>query len=170
MLKYRLLSQLHTYVYLIPLSTSSPYLTKRAVESNLEKCLPGDVVTNDNESLFDKELSNTFPKSESNLVEKDDFISPDENALNLLLKIEGLTPIECASICRIAASKNEEDLNLFIKLCPYFDGKNHLEDIMYHENVRRSQLLTLIDKFREVLFTCQYEDAAVSQLCPHHRK
>ena len=170
LLKHRLLSQLHTYVYLIPLSTSSPYLTKRAVESNLERSSSCDKPGSGNkENVDDKKSSNKMLKSESKF-DDDDFLVPDEKALSLLLKIEGLTPIECASICRIPASKNEEDLNLFIRLCPYFDGKRHLEDIMYHENVRRSQLLALIDKFREVLFTCQYEDAAVSQLCPHNFK
>ena len=46
------------------------------------------------------------------------------------------------------------------RLFPYFSGKNHIEEIMYFENLRRSQLLTLIEKFRDVLILCTYQDAA----------
>ncbi|EEC18189.1 conserved hypothetical protein [Ixodes scapularis] len=48
------------------------------------------------------------------------------------------------------------------QLCPMFRGKHHLEEIMYEENVRRSHLLALLDKFREVLFTVQHEDPTVA--------
>jgi hypothetical protein len=50
----------------------------------------------------------------------------------------------------------------FFRLSPYFNGKHHLEDIMYYENVRRSQLLTLLDKFRKVLITCTHQDPATA--------
>jgi hypothetical protein len=50
----------------------------------------------------------------------------------------------------------------FCRLCPYFDGRHHLEEIMYYENVRHSQLLTLLDKFRSVLITCIHEDEVTS--------
>ena len=46
----------------------------------------------------------------------------------------------------------------FGRLTPYFRGNHHLEEVMYYENLRRSQLLTLLDKFRDVLFSCQHED------------
>ena len=45
-------------------------------------------------------------------------------------------------------------LTLCIRLCRYFHGSHHLEEIMLIENMSRSQLLTLIDKFSEVLVTC----------------
>ena len=51
---------------------------------------------------------------------------------------------------------------MFATLCRYFRGRHHLEvrgggvtawlqEIMYHENIRRSALLQLVDKFRELL-------------------
>ena len=42
----------------------------------------------------------------------------------------------------------------YYRLSKYFRGQHHLEGIMLMENVPRSQLLTLIDKFSEVLVTC----------------
>ena len=44
------------------------------------------------------------------------------------------------------------------RVCAYFNGNHHLEEIMYCENIRRSQLLATLDKFRDVLVTCQHED------------
>ena len=53
-------------------------------------------------------------------------------------------------------------LQRFASLCKYFRGEHHLEEIMYHENIRRSALLQLIDKFRDILVKVEHEDPAVS--------
>jgi len=57
-----------------------------------------------------------------------------------------------------------DDRKLFNRLCRlgYFDGDYHLEEIMYLENIRRSQLLQLLDKFRDVLITSECEDPAIA--------
>ena len=49
------------------------------------------------------------------------------------------------------AAQHLDDLQKFVRLFPYFNGNHHIEEIMYFENLRRSQLLTLLDKFRDVL-------------------
>ncbi|XP_061404914.1 GATOR1 complex protein NPRL3 isoform X1 [Lethenteron reissneri] len=69
---------------------------------------------------------------------------------------------ERSCINAVPAAHNPEDLRLFARLLPYFRGYHHLEEIMYHENVRRSQLLTLIDKFRSVLVVLTHEDPIIS--------
>lgn len=57
------------------------------------------------------------------------------------------------------------------RLLPYFRGDHHLEEIMYYENLHRSELMALLDKFRSVLITCQYEDPATSFThMDHHQK
>ena len=48
---------------------------------------------------------------------------------------------------------------LFCRLLKYFNGCHHLEDIMLLENLPRSKLLTLIDKFSNVLVTCLLPEA-----------
>ncbi|KAL5018870.1 hypothetical protein ScPMuIL_004592 [Solemya velum] len=65
-------------------------------------------------------------------------------------------------VLNIPAAKSPEDLRLFGCLYPYFSGKHHLEEIMYYENLHRSQLLMVIDKFREVLVTCTHQDPATT--------
>ncbi|XP_014210296.1 GATOR complex protein NPRL3 [Copidosoma floridanum] len=57
-----------------------------------------------------------------------------------------------------------DDVILLERLCRmgYFKGGHHLEEIMYLENIRRSQLLQILDKFRDVLITCENEDPAMA--------
>lgn len=48
------------------------------------------------------------------------------------------------------------------RLLHYFRGRRHLEEIMYNENTRRSQLLALVDKFRSVLVVTAHEDPVIA--------
>ncbi|XP_055628465.1 GATOR complex protein NPRL3 isoform X2 [Toxorhynchites rutilus septentrionalis] len=70
------------------------------------------------------------------------------------------------SILKIPAASNPDDLSLMVRLwqAGYFKGEHHLEEIMYFENLRRSQLLQLVDKFRDVLIIYETEDPAIASL------
>lgn len=85
------------------------------------------------------------------------------------LQRAGLSLSSTKSILSIPSSKNPDDLKLLISLMPYFNGRHHVEDIMFFENLERSQVLILCDKFRNILFTCHYEDVAVYQLSPFNK-
>ena len=63
-----------------------------------------------------------------------------------------------------------DDIMLLDKLCRfgYFNGGHHLEEIMYLENIRRSQLLQILDKFRDILITCENEDPAIALFYSQH--
>lgn len=76
---------------------------------------------------------------------------------------------ERTAILKIPAAANPEDLHLLARLCRqgYLRGCHHLEEIMYLENIRRSQLLQLLDKFRDVLVTCETEDPAIAMFYSH---
>ncbi|VVC95386.1 unnamed protein product [Leptidea sinapis] len=58
-------------------------------------------------------------------------------------------------------------VSLNLKLQRYFRGEQHLEEIMFMENVTRSQLMQLLDKFKDVLITFETEDPAVAMLYPY---
>ncbi|ODM97728.1 Nitrogen permease regulator 3-like protein, partial [Orchesella cincta] len=60
------------------------------------------------------------------------------------------------------ASISVQDIKMFSKIAKYFTGEFHIEEIMYRENIRRSQLMLLLDKFRECLITVEKEDADIS--------
>ena len=54
------------------------------------------------------------------------------------------------------------DIKVFSRISKYFNGEYHLEEIMYMENMRRSQVLLILDKFRDVLITVEKEDADIN--------
>ncbi|XP_017840468.2 GATOR complex protein NPRL3 [Drosophila busckii] len=88
----------------------------------------------------------------------------DEQKLKELLLV--FNDGDRAAIRRIPASSNVDDLSLLCKLYQmgYFKSEHHLEEIMYFENLRRSQLLQLLDKFRNVLIIYETEDPAVASM------
>ena len=73
---------------------------------------------------------------------------------------------EC--ILNVPAAKHLDDLQMIVRLFPYFNGNHRIEEIMYFEKLRRSQLLTLLDKFCDVLILCYYQDPATT-FCGSHR-
>jgi hypothetical protein len=81
---------------------------------------------------------------------------------DLEIGLAAFSPAEQAVIRRVPAASCQEDLHRFLSLCRYFRGRHHLEEVMYHENIRRSVLLQLIDKFRDILVKAEHEDPAVS--------
>lgn len=88
----------------------------------------------------------------------------DEEKVKELLNV--FDEADRAAIRRIPASTNVDDLSLMVKLyqAGYFKSEHHLEEIMYFENLRRSQLLQLLDKFREVLIIYETEDPAIASM------
>lgn len=66
------------------------------------------------------------------------------------------------AVAAIKTPVSIQDIKMFSRLSKYFTGEYHLEEIMYMENVRRSQLFLLLDKFRDVLVTVEKEDADIN--------
>lgn len=154
MLQHRLLTQLHTYVYLIP----SEHFTSL---ENEEETTHNTKATS--------ELSSSYQSEESLLsLSRSKGSSGSEEDLSLreqdCVRLADLAPSERNSILKNASNNCKDDLKNFLRFCPYFRGHHHLEEIMYIENVRRSHLLSLLDKFPNVLLTYQFEDAAVNAL------
>lgn len=166
MLQHRLLLQLHTYVYFIPTASGPiPLLPLPARSSH--RSTPDDL--DPSESDLSSNISDDVTQSP---VLKPASKIQDSAAVGFEEKAELLSELsdeERASVLKAAVSCSPEDLALFARLCRHFRGQNHLEEIMYLENVRRSQLLQLIDKFRDVLITCQAEDPAIATFS-HSRK
>ena len=51
---------------------------------------------------------------------------------------------------------------VFDRLLPYFDGTRHIEDIMYYENMTRTEVFTHVDKLLPMLYKVQSADPATS--------
>lgn len=88
----------------------------------------------------------------------------DEDKIKELLNV--FQEPDRSAVRRVQAATNAEDLALMVKLwqAGYFKGDHHLEEIMYFENLRRSQLLQLLDKFRDILIIYETEDPAIASL------
>uniref|UniRef100_A0A8C5CX06 GATOR complex protein NPRL3 n=1 Tax=Gadus morhua TaxID=8049 RepID=A0A8C5CX06_GADMO len=165
MLQRRLLIQLHTYVCLLvapsedePGKEQEPPLVARVGGRSLST--PSALSFGSPTSSDDMTL--TSPSMENSSAE---LLPGGESPMNKRMTetlLASLTEHERQVILSIPAAQNQEDLRLFRRLLHYFRGHHHLEEIMYNENMRRSQLKTLFDKFRSVLVVTNHEDPIVS--------
>lgn len=166
MLQHRQLYQLHTYVCLmVPpieeepgLQEEEPPLVTRVTCRSLSTPSAlsfGSPTSSDDMTLTSPSMDN----SSAELQTGGD--SPLNKGMTETF-LASLTEHERQAILRVPAAQNPEDLRLFARLLHYFRGRHHLEEIMYNENMRRSQLKTLFDKFRSVLVITNHEDPIIS--------
>lgn len=45
-----------------------------------------------------------------------------------------------------------------IRLMPYFNGSYNIESIIFYEKLNRSDMITFLDKFKDLLIVTEYED------------
>ncbi|CAH1273823.1 NPRL3 [Branchiostoma lanceolatum] len=179
MLQHRLLVQLHTYIYLMSIDPEAAVAGSAKSQASPLLLVPDDAARNRTISGGSEAISVGSPDGGelelSSSVETYSTYSTEMGSDGMLITkdarlqrklteslLSDLTEGERMSVLKVPAASNPEDLRLFARLVWYFRGQHHLEEIMYYENLRRSQLLTLLDKFREVLITCQHEDAAAA--------
>ncbi|XP_073915904.1 GATOR1 complex protein NPRL3 isoform X4 [Castor canadensis] len=165
MLQRRLLIQLHTYVCLM----ASP----SEEEPRLREDMPftarvgGRSLSTPNALSFGSPTSSddmtlTSPSMDNSSAE---LLPSGDSPLNKRMTenlLASLSEHERAAILSVPAAQNPEDLRMFARLLHYFRGRHHLEEIMYNENTRRSQLLMLFDKFRSVLVVTTHEDPVIA--------
>ena len=166
LLQQKLLQQLHTYVYLLLTDMMEP---------------PGSV--KDGEELrridFDVLIGSEYSSTRTEAVTENAGVVKSglmgngvnggtiEDSVKLRGKtqeilLSELTTVERQAVFRLDVVNNSDDLKLFAKLLKYFRGKQHIEEIMYYENISRSQILIILDKFRDVLVTSLHPDPVTS--------
>lgn len=62
----------------------------------------------------------------------------------------------------LALCTDKTELAKFALVAVYMNGKYHIEEIMYHLDLRRAQLLQIIDRFRDIIVRHEHEDPAVN--------
>ncbi|XP_045066723.1 LOW QUALITY PROTEIN: GATOR complex protein NPRL3-like [Coregonus clupeaformis] len=159
MLQRRLMIQLHTYACLLvpPSEEELPLVAGVGGRSlSTPSALSfGSPTSSDDMTLNSPSMGN----SSAELLPGGD--SPLNKRMTETL-LASLTEHERQVILNIPAAQSPEDLRMFARLLHYFRGHHHLEEIMYNENMRRSQLKTLFDKFRSVLVVISHEDPVIS--------
>ncbi|XP_033945245.1 GATOR1 complex protein NPRL3 isoform X3 [Pseudochaenichthys georgianus] len=171
MLQRRLLIQLHTYVcLLVPPSEDEPGLKDEDLP--LASRVGGRSLSTPSALSFGSPTSSddmtlTSPSMDNSSAE---LLPGGDSPLNKRMTetlLASLSEHERQVILNIPAAQNPEDLRMFARLLHYFRGHHHLEEIMYNENMRRSQLKTMFDKFRSVLVVTNHEDPIISIFqCP----
>ncbi|GLV44413.1 Nitrogen permease regulator-like 3 [Carabus blaptoides fortunei] len=189
MLQHHLLMQLHTYIQFMP--TESGKTSEMKYDRHMKRTITPSPRTSRLHAPLSNIMATSVPESESgtsttsnettpepqshsttdtdglfhNIESEISFVSVDDDKgeyqEELLLDFNDE---ERSAIFRIPAASNPEDLTLLARLCRkgYFQGDHHIEEIMYLENLRRSQILQLLDKFRDILITYETEDPAVA--------
>ncbi|XP_029075673.1 GATOR complex protein NPRL3 isoform X4 [Monodon monoceros] len=166
MLQRRLLVQLHTYVCLMA-SPSEDEPRPREDDAPLTTRVGGRSLSTPNALSFGSPTSSddmtlTSPSMDNSSAE---LLPSGDSPLNRRMTenlLASLSEHERAAILSVPAAQNPEDLRMFARLLHYFRGRHHLEEIMYNENTRRSQLLALVDKFRSVLVVTTHEDPVIT--------
>ncbi|XP_077415342.1 GATOR1 complex protein NPRL3 isoform X2 [Vanacampus margaritifer] len=170
MLQRRLLIQLHTFVCLmVPPAEDEPAyrdddlpLAARVAAgrglSTPSALSFGSPTSSDDMTLTSPSMDN----SSAELAPGGDDSPLNKRILLTETLLASLSEHERQFILNIPAAQNQEDLRMFARLLHYFRGHHHLEEIMYNENMRRSQLKTLLDKFRSVLVVTNHEDPIIS--------
>ncbi|NXI56564.1 NPRL3 protein, partial [Chloroceryle aenea] len=166
MLQHRLLIQLHTYVCLMVPPNEEDF---RAQDEDMPFTarVGGRSLSTPNALSFGSPTSSddmtlTSPSMDNSSAE---LIPGGDSPLNKRMTenlLASLLEHEREAILNVPAAQNPEDLRMFARLLHYFRGRHHLEEIMYNENMRRSQLLMLFDKFRSVLVVTSHEDPVIS--------
>ncbi|XP_060678433.1 GATOR complex protein NPRL3 isoform X2 [Hemiscyllium ocellatum] len=166
MLQHRLLVQLHTYVCLM-VPPNEVDVEVHEEDKLLPSRVSGRSLSAPNALSFGSPTSSddmtlTSPSMDNSSAE---LVPGGDSPLNKRMTenlLASLTEHERKMIQNIPAAQNQEDLRMLAKLLHYFRGRHHLEEIMYNENMRRSVLLMLIDKFRSVLVVRNHEDPIIS--------
>ncbi|XP_033887677.2 GATOR complex protein NPRL3-like isoform X4 [Acipenser ruthenus] len=166
MLQHRLLMQLHTYVCLLA-PPAEEELRLRDEELPLAARVGGRSLSTPSALSFGSPTSSddmtlTSPSMDNSSAE---LVPRGDSPLNTRMTeslLASLSERERVAILNVPAAQNAEDLRMFARLLLYFRGRHHLEEIMYNENMRRSQLMTLFDKFRSVLVVTNHEDPIIS--------
>ncbi|XP_033023257.1 GATOR complex protein NPRL3 isoform X1 [Lacerta agilis] len=166
MLQHRLLVQLHTYACLM-VPPKEEDVRPRAEEVPLAARVGGRSLSTPNALSFGSPTSSddmtlTSPSMDNSSAE---LLPGGDSPVNKRMTENLLTSLpehEREAILSVPAAHNPEDLRTFARLLHYFRGRHHLEEIMYNENMRRSHLLMLFDKFRGVLVVTNHEDPVIS--------
>ncbi|XP_050441964.1 GATOR complex protein NPRL3 [Adelges cooleyi] len=153
LLQRKILLQLHTYIYFMPTSKGLTNVNNYS-EKMFDNCQPSETPMT------------IYQTGSESWLQVSSFNSSACSAEELF---NSLTDEEQSALMRIPASANPSDFQLLMRLLKqgYLVGEHHLEEIMYLENIRRSQLLQLFDKFKDVLVLVEMEDPAISHFYSH---
>ncbi|KAF7639300.1 hypothetical protein Mgra_00001261 [Meloidogyne graminicola] len=135
LLRNQLLIQLHTYIYLLPI-TSNP-TAQQPYESERQKT----------QRILNPKIQNCI-NSSKDLIDQ---IKP--NVLSICSRFYKMTNIEEAEMLSFVLD--------FLRIVPFLNGRNHIEEIIYQLSMDRSSVMRILDTFSEIICHFQCQDLIV---------
>ena len=77
--------------------------------------------------------------------------------------LKNFSSSEQSVIMSVPAASDLTDLAQFVRFSKYWAGEHHIEEMMYHENCSRYELLQCVDKFSSILVKHEHEDPVVTK-------
>ena len=128
LLKYHLISQLHTYVTLI----------------------------------LDDDISlENLPSPSAGVTHQQESVQNSETALTREEILQHFTQPQQSVI--LSVTSDLPTLSQFVRFSKYWRGEHHIEEMMYHENCSRYELLQTMDKFSSILVKQEHEDPVITK-------
>ncbi len=153
LLRQDLLIQIHTFVFLlIPDPRDEDEIANENYHNNLYNNNNNDNTTHNDDDGFDEEVFQSSPyllspaglkAHESEYIDK-----LNDNSTEYALFKRYVFP---------QLPKKEITPNSCYRLCPYFRGFHHLEEIMWRENVSRDDITKVLKKYQHVLVLVHHE-------------
>lgn len=164
LLQQNALVQIHTFVFLLPrkvqhqrlsceyskmsgmsIDEESEYIDSRnsttgGIGVNVAANEAGSENSNDTENTDQKDLSGIYEKYREIFIE------------------HNISDKDQQYIFKAFEHKSENDIDLFIRLMPYYNGTYNIEAIIFYEKLNRSDMITFLDKFKDLLIVTEYED------------
>ncbi len=124
------------------------------------------IIEEENElSLIENKTANTTATGGAGSEHSNDTENMDQKDLSIvydeyreILKEYNVNEKDQHYIFKSFENKNEQDVKLFIQLMSYYNGLFNMEAIIYNEQLTRSELITFLDKFKDLLIVSCYED------------
>uniref|UniRef100_A0A1I8BZU7 GATOR complex protein NPRL3 n=1 Tax=Meloidogyne hapla TaxID=6305 RepID=A0A1I8BZU7_MELHA len=136
LLRNQLLIQLHTYIYLLPFASNPPFQQQ---QNEIDRQKP--------QRILSQRIQNCINSSKD---------------LNDQMKANVLT------ICsRFYKTSNIEESELFLfvidflRIVPFLNGRDHMEEIIYQLSMDRSTVMRVLDTFSEITCSFQCQDLVV---------
>jgi len=155
LLQHKILLQYHMYIYFMPTEKGLGYYNN--LEHHRNNDHPSEVPMTTYKTLSENWQHMASGRYSSSMA----------SAQETFHSLDAVEQIALAN--SRPESPNLDDLRLLMRLLKqgYLAGEHHIEEIMYLENIRRSELLRLLDKFKDVLVIVEMEDPTISNFYSH---
>lgn len=151
LLQNRFVIQLHRYVYFMIPSEGDLASEMGSFENHSFR----SVGHRRRQTSVARSLSTSEPVETMDVTFSSSLVIPSKPVVNEARQALTLSEQELEYLEKIATTNPV--YTLFKRLCAYFHGQYHLEEIMWRENVSRGELRTVLSTYQDIIVCCLHE-------------